>query len=72
LRAAGRDSTADLRSGDAAAEIIEAIGEWQADLVVMGSRGRTGLTRLLLGSVARNVVHGTSASILVVRAAVEA
>jgi nucleotide-binding universal stress UspA family protein len=72
LRAAGRDSTADLRSGDAAAEIIEAIGEWRADLVVMGSRGRTGLTRLLLGSVARNVVHGTSASILVVRAAIEA
>ncbi|MCY7418767.1 MAG: universal stress protein [Chloroflexi bacterium] len=67
LRAAGRDSTAEVRTGDAASEIIAAAREWNADLVVLGSRGRTGLTRLLLGSVARNVVYGSAASILVVR-----
>ena len=54
------------RTGDAAAEILTAATEWQADLVVVGSRGQTGLTRILLGSVARNVVHGSTASVLVV------
>ncbi len=67
LRAAGRDSTSEVRTGNAAEEIIAAAREWNADLVVLGSRGRTGLTRLLLGSVARNVVHGSAASVLVVR-----
>ena len=33
----------------------------------MGSRGRTGLTRVLLGSVARNVLQASAASVLVVR-----
>ncbi len=67
LRAAGREASGEMRSGDAASEIIataEAVG---ADLVVMGSRGRTGLARVLLGSVARNVLHGSGASVLIVR-----
>jgi nucleotide-binding universal stress UspA family protein len=68
LRAAGRDATVDVRTGDTAAEIIAAATESDADLVVVGSRGRTGLTRALLGSVARNVVHGSDASVLIVRA----
>jgi nucleotide-binding universal stress UspA family protein len=67
LRAAGRSATADVRTGDAATEIIEAAAEWDADAVVIGSRGRTGLTRLVLGSVARNVLHGGQTSVLVVR-----
>ena len=67
LRDAGRVVEADIRGGDAAAEIIGAAVERSADLVVLGSRGRTGLTRVLLGSVARNVLSGTSASVLVVR-----
>jgi nucleotide-binding universal stress UspA family protein len=66
LTAAGREATARTSTGDAAAEIIAAAGEWKADLIVLGSRGRTGLTRLLLGSVARNVLHGSEASVLVV------
>ena len=66
LAAAGREATAEAPTGDAAAEVIAAAAEWQADLIVLGSRGRTGLTRLLLGSVARNVLHGSDASVLVV------
>lgn len=69
LGSAGRDATAEVRCGDAATEILDVVGEWSADLVVLGSRGRTGMTRLLLGSVARNLVHSSSASILVVREA---
>ncbi|MEP7361111.1 MAG: universal stress protein, partial [Chloroflexota bacterium] len=62
LRAAGRDATPELRYGGAAAEVVAAVGEWKADLVVVGSRGRTGLTRLFLGSVARNLMHASPAS----------
>ena len=56
-----------MRDGDAAGEIIAAAEQRGADLIVLGSRGRTGLTRLLLGSVARNVLSGSTASVLVVR-----
>ncbi|MEO7230188.1 MAG: universal stress protein, partial [Candidatus Limnocylindrales bacterium] len=66
LRQAGCDAEPDPRSGDAAAEIIAATDSWGADLVVLGSRGRSGLTRVLLGSVARNVAHGSTASVMVV------
>ncbi len=67
LRAAGRDATAEVRTGDAAGEVIAAARDRGANLIAMGSRGRTGLTRVLLGSVARNVVHGSEASVLIVR-----
>jgi nucleotide-binding universal stress UspA family protein len=67
LGAAGRDAVADARVGDAPSEIVAAAADSAADLIVMGSRGRTGLARLLLGSVARNVLHGSTASVLVVR-----
>jgi nucleotide-binding universal stress UspA family protein len=66
LRAAGRDARAVVRTGDAATEIIAATEETGADLVVIGSRGQTGLARIFLGSVARNVLHGSQASVLVV------
>jgi nucleotide-binding universal stress UspA family protein len=67
LRKAGCRAEVEVRAGDAAAEVIAAADQRGADLVVIGSRGRTGATRLLLGSVARNVLSGSSASVLVVR-----
>ena len=66
LRTRGRQADAAMRTGDAAAEIIAAVADVGADLVVIGSRGRTGVARAVLGSVARNVVHGSPASVLVV------
>ena len=69
LAGAGRRATADVRTGDAAMEIVQAIDASEADLVAMGSRGRTGLTRLLLGSVVRNVMHASTASVLIARSA---
>jgi nucleotide-binding universal stress UspA family protein len=56
-----------VRNGDAAGEIVAVAERRGADLIVLGSRGRTGLRRLLLGSVARNVVSGSTASVLIVR-----
>ena len=67
LRAAGLDVTAETLVGDAAAQIIAASATRGADLIVLGTRGRTGLTRLVLGSVARNVAHGSGTTTLVVR-----
>ena len=41
---------------------------WDADLIVIGTHGRSGLGRLLMGSVAENVVRGASVPVLLVRA----
>lgn len=41
---------------------------WLADLIVIGTHGRSGLTRLLLGSVAEGVVREASAPVLLIRA----
>jgi universal stress protein A len=39
----------------------------KADLIIMGSQGRTGLSRLLIGSVAERVVRHALCPVLVVR-----
>ena len=67
LRAAGCAAQAEVRSGPPAPTIVAFAAAWGADLIIMGSHGRTGITRLLLGSVARTVLHHTSSSVLVVR-----
>jgi nucleotide-binding universal stress UspA family protein len=54
--------------GPAAAAIVEAASAQKADLVVMCTHGRSGLGRLVLGSVAESVLRGTTTPILVVRA----
>lgn len=41
---------------------------WKADLIVIGTHGRSGVGRLLMGSVAENVVRGASAPVLLVHA----
>ena len=67
LRAAGLDAAGEHRDGDAATEIIAAARAFDAGLIVLGTHGRTGLARLLLGSVARNVLHHAPCSVLMVR-----
>ena len=47
--------------------IIAKAGEWQADLVVVGSHGHSGIRRLVLGSVSQKVVHHTACSVRVAR-----
>lgn len=48
--------------------IIEAAEDHHADLIVVGSHGRTGLQRLLMGSVSERVIGGAGCSVLVVKA----
>ena len=53
--------------GDPAAEIVRFAAEHQTGTIVMGTRGHTGLARLILGSVARNVLLHAPCSVLIVR-----
>lgn len=58
-----------VRTGDAPREIIAAAQEVQADLIAMTTHGRTGLRRLLFGSVAEAVLRAAPVPVFVVRAA---
>ena len=55
-----------LRRGNTATEILSAARESACDLVVMGTHGRTGLRRLLMGSVAEAVMRASDCPVLVV------
>lgn len=56
-----------LALGHAAGEILKAARQQKADLILMGSKGETGLRRFLMGSVAQTVSHHAPCSVLVVR-----
>lgn len=57
-----------LREGPVTAEILGAAGELKADLIVMGTHGRTGIGRLFLGSVAEEVLRKAPCPVLMVKA----
>ena len=57
-----------LRVGHPASEILAAVNETGADLVVMATHGRTGVSHLVLGSVAERVVREAPCPVLIVRA----
>jgi nucleotide-binding universal stress UspA family protein len=63
----GIATTAEVRNGEPAPSIVEAARVHGAGLIVVGSRGHSGLTAVLLGSVARNVLLHAPCSVLVVR-----
>jgi len=65
-RAAGRPVRARARAGDAAAEILRHAREEGCDLLVIGTHGRTGIPRLVLGSVAERVARQAPCPVLVV------
>jgi nucleotide-binding universal stress UspA family protein len=60
-----------LRGVDAADEIVRVAGDIDADLVVVGTHGHTGLVHALLGSVADKVVRNFDGPVLTVRQAAE-
>jgi nucleotide-binding universal stress UspA family protein len=52
--------------GDPREEIIAVANEWGANIIVLGTHGRTGLTHLLMGSTAEYVVRHSKVPVMVV------
>ena len=63
----GKVVQAHLTMGGAAEEIVNVAEEIGAGLIVLGSRGRGGLRRALMGSISDSVVHHAHCPVLVVR-----
>ena len=53
--------------GDVIGNILQAVGEFEPDVLVMATHGRTGLKHFLLGSVAEGVVRKASCPVLTIR-----
>lgn len=66
VEAAGVTVQTLLADGDPVAAIVEHAAAWRADLIVMGTHGRTGFERLLLGSVAEKVLRKAPCPVLTV------
>lgn len=60
-------SQLEIVTGDPAEEIVRLAKIYDADLIVLGSRGLTGLKRILLGSVSSQIVEDAPCSVLVVK-----
>ena len=56
-----------VRAGDARDVILQTVDELKSDLIVMGTHGRRGFSRALLGSVAEMVVRTAKVPVLTVR-----
>jgi len=67
LRKSGLNATTVLIEGDPKSQIIDVAKEWPADLIVLGSHGRKGLSRFLMGSVSEAVVRHAHCSVEIVR-----
>ena len=57
-----------IMTGDPAGEIVRAARAKRADLLVLGTHGRTGLNRLFVGSVAQRVIASARCPVVTVRA----
>ena len=67
LRNAGLQTKVRVLKGDAREALVDLARTEQVDLLVVGSHGRTGLSKLLMGSVASHVVTHAPCSVLVVK-----
>ncbi len=69
LKAAGVDCDGMVAEGRPDEVVIETAAGTKADLIVVGSHGRTGLTRLFLGSISERIMGQAQCPVLVARAA---
>jgi nucleotide-binding universal stress UspA family protein len=67
LRSAGFKVTSSVKEGDARSVILDLAETWRADLIVLGSHGRKGLDRFLIGSVSEAVARHARCSVEIVR-----
>jgi len=65
---AGRDAVTDVREGSPAEAILAYADEHDVDLIVMGTRGRTGLDRYLLGSTTGRTIRRADVPVVAVTA----
>ncbi|QRV16765.1 universal stress protein [Haloterrigena salifodinae] len=63
----GVDFQMDVASGDPAREVVEYAEENDVDHILVGSHGRQGVSRILLGSVAERIVRRAPVSVTLVR-----
>ncbi|BDA74581.1 UspA domain-containing protein [Calothrix sp. PCC 7716] len=68
----GIDAEFRILFGDPSLVICEIAQTWNADLIIIGRRGRTGLSELFLGSVSNYVLHHALCSVLTVQQSVKA
>ncbi len=67
MKQSGVEVAVEVRVGRPDAAIVDCANERGADLIVMGSHGRTGLERLLVGSVSERVIGAAGCPVLVVK-----
>ena len=66
--AAGVKVTSSSHEGDPAEAILDTASEQNADLIVVGNRGLSGIQRFLLGSVSQKVSEHAACNVMIVRA----
>ena len=66
LARAGLETTSMLAEGESADVLVRTADRADADLVILGSRGLSGVQRILLGSVSRRVARHAPCSVLIV------
>jgi len=67
LRCAGFETSYSLEEGDAREKILDYAECWAADLIVVGSHGRKGINRFLMGSVSEAMARYARCSVQIVR-----
>jgi nucleotide-binding universal stress UspA family protein len=67
LSKAGYKTQTEVEEGDPNSTIIDQAKRWKADVIVMGSHGRKGVNRFLMGSVAETVSRHATCSVEIVR-----
>lgn len=72
LRVARLNVTTAVEEGDPKSKIIDHAAQWHADLIVLGSHGRRGIDRFLLGSVSEAVSRHATCSVEIVRVPAQA
>ncbi len=66
-RTEGVEAKLEIRFGPVVTTILAATDATQADLVVIGTHGRTGFARMMLGSIAEGVAHKAHVPVMLVR-----
>ena len=67
LQAGGYAAGGKMLRGHVRSAILDAAEKWPADMILLGCRGRTGVKRVLLGSVSDQVACQAHCSVLIVR-----